>query len=135
MLSIQLHKGYKQNKYLQEMINLEKKLFETTLKPIYKIDQEIYYIYILNYDQVIGFATYKDRDLSFDLFKIGVDPIFQNQGIGSMIIKEMKEKKITIEVRDNNIKAIKFYEKHGFKKITILKNYYGSNDGIKMIRE
>ena len=29
-----------------------------------------------------------------------------------------------LEVRDSNIIAIKFYEKRGFKKISVRKNYY-----------
>ena len=35
-------------------------------------------------------------------------------------------KKLNLEVRENNINAIKFYEKLGFVKVRTIKNYYGN---------
>ena len=39
---------------------------------------------------------------------------------------------ITLEVDENNINAIKLYEKCGFIKKAIRKNYYNNSDGILM---
>ena len=42
---------------------------------------------------------------------------------------------ITLEVKESNIEAIKFYEKCGFEKVTIREKYYGIENGILMIRK
>ena len=39
---------------------------------------------------------------------------------------------ITLEVDEKNIYAIKLYEKYGFIKKAIRKNYYNNSDGILM---
>ena len=44
------------------------------------------------------------------------------------------DKSITLEVREDNISAIKVYEKLGFKRKAIRKNYYDGVDGILMER-
>ena len=48
------------------------------------------------------------------------------------IIKDMDISNITLEVRVDNLVAIKMYEKFGFKKQAIRKNYYQGVDGILM---
>ena len=42
---------------------------------------------------------------------------------------------ITLEVRKSNINAINFYKKHGFEEVATRENYYGSEDGILMVKE
>lgn len=55
---------------------------------------------------------------------------FQNQKIGSMLLKNlidfMKNKCefISLEVRKSNLLAIKLYEKFGFKKVGVRKDFY-----------
>ena len=41
----------------------------------------------------------------------------------------MNSLNIFLETRVDNLPAIKLYEKHGFRRISIRKNYYSSNDG------
>lgn len=73
-----------------------------------------------------------------DLLNIIVKPEFQNQGIGSILLKYIidnkKDKKIMLEVRSKNINAIKLYQKYDFKIINIRKNYYKDDDAIIMER-
>ena len=45
------------------------------------------------------------------------------------------DKSITLEVREDNLYAIKLYEKFGFIKKAIRKGYYQGIDGILMERE
>jgi len=78
---------------------------------------------------------------------VDVDPVFQNQNIGIKLLeaaeKDMKKhyiKKARLEVSTKNIPAIRLYEKAGFKKIEIIKNYYildhdGSRDVFRMVKE
>lgn len=73
-----------------------------------------------------------------DLLNIIVKPEFQNQGIGSILLKYIidnkQDKKIMLEVRSKNINAIKLYQKYDFKIINIRKNYYKDDDAIIMER-
>lgn len=73
-----------------------------------------------------------------DLLNIIVKPEYQNQGIGSVILKYIidnkQDKKIMLEVRSKNINAIKLYQKYDFKIINIRKNYYKDDDAIIMER-
>lgn len=73
-----------------------------------------------------------------DLLNIIVKPKYQNQGIGSALLKYIidnkQDKKIMLEVRSKNINAIKLYQKYDFKIINIRKNYYKDDDAIIMER-
>lgn len=73
-----------------------------------------------------------------DLLNIIVKPEYQNQGIGSVLLKYIidnkEDKKIMLEVRSKNINAIKLYQKYDFKIINIRKNYYKDDDAIIMER-
>lgn len=73
-----------------------------------------------------------------DLLNIIVKPEYQNQGIGSVLLKYIidnkQDKKTMLEVRSKNINAIKLYQKYDFKIINIRKNYYKDDDAIIMER-
>lgn len=73
-----------------------------------------------------------------DLLNIIVKPEYQNQGIGSVLLKYIidnkQDKKIMLEVRSKNINAIKLYQKYDFKIINIRKNYYKDDYAIIMER-
>ena len=73
-----------------------------------------------------------------DLLNIIVKPEYQNQGIGSVLLKYIidnkEDKKLMLEVRSKNINAIKLYQKYDFKIINIRKNYYKDDDAIIMER-
>ena len=73
-----------------------------------------------------------------DLLNIIVKSEYQNQGIGSVLLKYIidnkEDKKIMLEVRSKNINAIKLYQKYDFKIINIRKNYYKDDDAIIMER-
>ena len=73
-----------------------------------------------------------------DLLNIIVKPEYQNQGIGSILLKYIidnkQDKKLMLEVRSKNINAIKLYQKYDFKIINIRKNYYKDDDAIIMER-
>ncbi len=59
----------------------------------------------------------------------------RNLGIGSKLLEEIikkaieiNSKTITLEVNENNLPAIKLYEKYGFKQIGLRKKYYNNID-------
>lgn len=77
------------------------------------------------------------------LFNIAVDPAFQRQGLGKMLllhlIAELEKRNVLtlwLEVRASNAAAIALYESLGFNEATVRRNYYptatGREDAIIM---
>lgn len=109
---------------------------------------KLFYIENLNPNETI--YIYKENNINkgfihiqngldiIDLLNIIVKPEYQNQGIGSVLLKYIidnkQDKKIMLEVRSKNINAIKLYQKYDFKIINIRKNYYKDDDAIIMER-
>ena len=81
-----------------------------------------------------GFIHIQNGIDIIDLLNIIVKPEFQNQGIGSVLLKYIidnkQDKKIMLEVRSKNINAIKLYQKYDFKIINIRKNYYKDDEQV-----
>lgn len=71
---------------------------------------------------------------------IAVLPEYRRMGIASGLLERLMEcadgKSIVLEVRESNAAAISLYEKHGFKKAGMRKNFYHSpvENAIIMIR-
>ena len=72
-----------------------------------------------NVIQVLSEAEELKKPNTLDNFY--VDPFFQNEGIGTKIVNHYielsknKSKELRLFVLDKNVRAIKFYEKFGFK--------------------
>lgn len=73
--------------------------------------------------QIVGFiVVFKDEWESHitttgELNQIFVDPIYQNRGIGTFLLKKAKAicpHGLRLQTLQNNTKACLFYEKHGF---------------------
>lgn len=117
-------------------------ILEKEFNTIYKEDNSFsnWYIYELDH-QIIGFINYDSIYEQAELEYIYVLPEYRNKGIATKLLEKMIDdlqskniKSITLEVRCNNDEAIKFYEKNGFKTVTIRKNYYGNIDAFLMLR-
>lgn len=86
-----------------------------------------------------SFIIYRVTLDEAEIITIGVKKDKRNQGLASslinLMIKDLQEKKVKnifLEVSNNNIQALKLYEKFGFQKISIRKKYYGELDAIVM---
>ena len=96
------------------------------------------YIVALSDGEIVGFAGLIDTYDQMEITNIVVKKTFRNRGIGSILLDNLislsKEKnRIYLEVNENNINAIKLYEKKGFKKCGLRKNYYkGTENAILM---
>ena len=96
-----------------------------------------YYCLIQEVNQeVSGFAIQTISLQEAHLLNIGIREKFRNKGLGQDLLsqivlasKEMGSKKISLEVRVSNKAAIELYNKSGFKKLSLKKNYYGLPDG------
>lgn len=73
---------------------------------------------------------------------IAVFPKFRKMGVGDAIVKALCQKArelgefISLEVRASNKKAISLYEKNGFEKAGVRKNFYSDprEDGLILTR-
>ena len=65
------------------------------------------------------------------LYSLAVDPVLRGRGVGSDLIAAAEASAVghdciylRLEVRRNNESAIRLYEKHGYKRIGLLRDYY-----------
>ena len=96
-----------------------------------------HYLVYLDNNRILGFINYYEIYDRVEIANFNVLDSYQNKGIGNKLIKKVielsKDKvNITLEVRSDNDKAIHIYEKNGFKRVAIRKNYYNDVDGILM---
>jgi ribosomal-protein-alanine N-acetyltransferase len=90
---------------------------------------------------ILGYIIFSlKKENQGHIISIAVDRKFRNQSIGSNllktainILKKFDTKIIYLEVESSKQVAINFYNRFGFKKNEVLKNYYGDgSDGISM---
>jgi len=86
--------------------------------------------------ELIGYAVVSIAAGEAHILNICLSPIFQGQGLGRELLKELfkvaEDKKVScifLEVRPSNIAAINLYKDMGFKQIGERKNYYPSEGG------
>lgn len=120
----------------------------SSLKDIFNEYQENYsfvdsdflkiYSYVTN-DKVVAFLLFNVMYEKCEIVNIFVLKEYRNKGIASKLINEITNDytvdNITLEVSMLNKNAINLYEKLGFKKIAVRKNYYKDSDGILMLKE
>lgn len=95
-------------------------------------------VLILKEDGIIGYLYYSDIYERCEINQFEIKDIHRNSGKGNLLLKhliDLVKKDITLEVRQDNIPAIKVYEKNGFIKRAIRKGYYNGIDGILMERK
>lgn len=120
---------------LEQINNIEKTLEHRILS--YDIlnstlNKDIYYYFVATInDNIIGYVAAEFLADHLDLLAVAVLAEYRRQNIATSLLNKLfdicKEQNISdifLEVRCNNLKAINFYEKLGFDKINIRKNYY-----------
>ena len=140
---------------LNRVIELERKCFDeynaySSKQLTYLIkNANSYCLAEINNDFIRGFiiVLYKNGSGVAGIETLNVDPIFRGNGIGKKLLIAAEEdmylkaiRKIRLEVSAGNIPAIRLYEKSGFRKTAILKNYYkyqyfGTCDAFRMVKE
>jgi len=125
---------------------------QSTFYDVYKQKNELIdtmtsnpYVKLCTYSvdkKIVAFIEYQDIYDRFELDNIFVLEEYRNKGIASILLEYMiddaKNKKInniTLEVREDNIKAIALYKKYGFIEKATRVNYYKDCNGILMEKE
>ncbi|CAG0998309.1 diamine N-acetyltransferase [Methanosarcinales archaeon] len=75
------------------------------------------------------------------IFSLAVDPKYQNRSVGSNLLKEIINifrkdgaTEIILEVRMDNIKAKRFYERLGFLQFGIAEKYYNDGQDARLMK-
>jgi len=75
------------------------------------------------------------------IFSLAVHPLYQRRSIGSSLLteiihlfREMHLDEIILEVRWGNIRAKKFYERHGFFQYDIGEKYYNDGENASLMK-
>jgi len=106
---------------LKKLRKIAKKSFEQKdmkLKNFMKYD----FFVLKNGKAIVGFFVVSGKRLCL----MAIEPGHRRKGIGSFAMNFIKRKykNLFLMVKSRNKDAIKFYEKHGWKKIRLVRNYY-----------
>lgn len=130
------------HEYVDDVLLIEKELLGTGSKEDIEktISSDVldYYLLFLN-EEVVGFFEVSNVAGESELFDIAIKKELQGRGYSKVLMeqllkvcKEKNSRTIFLEVNKINLRAIKLYEKFGFKEYAIRKNYYGENDAVLM---
>ncbi|MCI8411055.1 MAG: ribosomal protein S18-alanine N-acetyltransferase [Clostridia bacterium] len=110
------------------------------LKEELKSKNSKYIIAIIN-REIVGFAGIKIILDESDIMNIVTKKNYRNKGIGSLLLENLitisnnlNLNSITLEVNEENMPAIRLYEKFGFRHLGVRKNYYKDKNGIIMTK-
>ncbi len=85
---------------------------------------------------VIGMIHMERNALVGHILTIDVLPQYRRRGIAQKLLEKIEEilrekgvKACCLEVREDNVAALKLYQKLGYRKIAKLENYYGNAHG------
>lgn len=103
---------------------------------------ESYFTVLYLDEQFIGYLLLRVIIDEAEIMQFAVDPEYQKQGFGQNLydgalqyITHAQVDNIYLEVETLNQKAISFYEKNGFEKIHIRKDYYGPEKHANVMRK
>ncbi|EMD17274.1 ribosomal-protein-alanine acetyltransferase [Eggerthia catenaformis OT 569 = DSM 20559] len=132
---------------LEKILELENSLFSSPWSYqdyCFELNNPFGSYYVLEDQQIIGYLGLWITYDTMTITTIGVCFSEQGKGYGKYLLDfvlEMMNKNdiqtCTLEVRVSNDKAIHLYEKYGFQKKAVRKNYYADNheDAYLMIKE
>jgi len=132
-------------KDIPEILKIEREVFSdpwSFYSFLFELNYPFNYFVVLEMEkEIIGYMIAGEYEESYHLKNLAIKKEKQGKGYGKFLLnnlikKAKKEYKkfIFLEVRVSNKRAIKFYEKMGFKKNRILKGYYGyKEDGYEYV--
>jgi ribosomal-protein-alanine N-acetyltransferase len=90
--------------------------------------------------KVVGYTIVWIIFGEFHIANIAIHPDYQRKGFGSYLLNQVLKKAVglkyaILEVRENNLSAIRLYEKFGFEKISVRPHYYSNGDDAIIMRK
>ena len=131
--------------YAEEIANIEKHCFSTpwTKEQIISSNDSTVFFLAKIEEKCVGYGGMYTVLSEGYVTNIGVLPEYRKKGIGQRLLdklldysKENKLSFLSLEVRVSNSAAIFLYEKNGFRKIGVRKNFYSNpkEDALIMTR-
>lgn len=136
-----------EEKDIKKVVELEEKIFGETLGEEMLLNEMhnpmVWFRVIEKENEIIGYIGGYFYLEDGEILNFLIDEKYQHLGYGSALFNslllEAKQKgaqKVTLEVKNNNYKALNFYKKFNFEQISIRKNYYkDGTDAIVMLKE
>ena len=129
---------------LPEVLELQRELaFQDWNEKQFQSEIHANYAYCVvceNEGKLLGYAIFHLLGPDSELLSIATQESEQRKGIGSMLLNAGLDKlnadgdQCFLEVRDGNIKARSFYEKHDFKLYNIRKKYYADGEDAALYK-
>jgi ribosomal-protein-alanine N-acetyltransferase len=121
---------------LKEIIEIEKEAFPLPLSEVAMIFlSTCCRFYVVEDREIMGYLILgnESNDTLF-IHHLAVKKKYRNRGIGSEFIKRyISNKKSVVTVRASNEKAVRFYERHGFRKIRTYKNLFNGKEDLILL--
>jgi ribosomal-protein-alanine N-acetyltransferase len=129
----------------QWVVDIERKVFNEhdpyLYMQFYETYPETFIVAEIN-GFVVGYvAGFLAKEGIGRVFSLAVHPSYQNRGVGGGLLKEIIEifrnmgvVEIILEVRSGNVKARRFYERHGFSQIGIKEKYYNDAENACLMK-
>ena len=100
----------------------------------HKVYPEYFLVHVSNTNFITGYIIfYPDGNIA----SIAVDKNLRRKGIGTLLMNKATNISDNgygnVEVRKSNTTALIFYNKLGFKKKGIIKDYYGNEDAVVLV--
>lgn len=90
---------------------------------------------IFEEDRLVGYGVLSVVFDEAELLSMAIDPIYQRRGYGKKLLEHLMfqalrsgAESLYLELRVTNLPAISLYDKMGFERIGIRKNYYPTTD-------
>ncbi len=129
----------------QWVIDIERKVFDEhdpyLYMQFYETYPETFIVAEIN-GFVVGYvAGFLAKEGVGRVFSLAVHPSYQNRNVGGNLLNEIIEifrsmgvTEIILEVRSGNIKARRFYARHGFRQIGIKEKYYNDAENACLMK-
>lgn len=121
--------------YVEQVANLEALCFSDPWS-LRSITAELsnplsFWLIAVSDDRVIGYIGSQSVMGESDMMNVAVDPVWRRRGVAEALINELinglrirNNHCLTLEVRVSNDAAVRLYNKLGFIKVGLRKNYY-----------
>jgi ribosomal-protein-alanine N-acetyltransferase len=114
-----------------EVSSFKRPYTPTLLFSLLHLHGDMFYVALVG-EEIVGYAVgAKRREGNGHVISIAVRPEWRRKGIGTKLMETLLNafkkrglKRAVLEVAVSNREAIAFYERLGFKTITLLKGYY-----------